>query len=678
MIGFFPSAYPDELLYSICARYSDAVQYAYKKAVNEELFGSRATAHISLPCRLDHLVAQLPPSSTYRVDRIIDNHTLLPFYSPFISPARVKVIRANMKGSNTVKAHVTSGVGASSIQPPLWLRFCPVCAEEDKKRWGEYYWHRLHQLPGINVCAEHLTLLVDSAVRARSKFDNDGYVSASQTIVPSRPTLLNPTNTLHSTLLEIASDATWLLCQRNLVPGFKVLYSCYLDLLASRDLVAVCGIPRCLALTKSFNRAYEPSLLKALQCDVDERKESVWIRNLLYDLTQDKIHHPLRHLLLIRFLGHTVESFFASYLPDKQVSFKPRKISSPFGRGPYPCLNPICKHFRSMSITSCRVIKQQHVTHADGTHPLLGIFNCACGFTYCQRKADLSKLKLFRFSFVQSYGGVWEATLAKLWDDNMISLRRIATTFGTNVHTVKRQAIRLGLTFPRPTTRVYPRGGKRAFLTNLNPKVQNHLKRKKKKMTEKRTANHRIWLYILRTVPKITQPWLRKNGYYGVYLWLLKNDKEWFSAHPFVHQRGIEPRRKIDWNERDRLTAKRVQYAILQLKDTTKRPMRITISAIALAIGDKAWLTKFYLGKLPMTFKLVSEALESIQQFALRRLHWAAECYRQEKVAPPRTTLIKRIGGGPTIWKDQPMKGIFESVWHALHDTQVSLNAEAA
>lgn len=90
MISFFPDPYPDELLYSVCARFADRVQYPGESSVVWQLFGTRnGAAVVDLPSRLGHLVATLPPEHNYTVDQLIDDHTLLPFYSPFCPPSRI-------------------------------------------------------------------------------------------------------------------------------------------------------------------------------------------------------------------------------------------------------------------------------------------------------------------------------------------------------------------------------------------------------------------------------------------------------------------------------------------------------------------------------------------------------------------------------------------------------------
>src|ERR1051325_4889082 len=127
-IGHFPTPYPDELLYSICARYSSRVAYPDAKSVLRELFGSvTATAVIDLPNRLRTLAAGLPVGTSLTSDYLIDRHTLLPYYSAFLPPERVRQIRKYMKGSGGPAAHMGAGVMASRVPSPGCMKYCPVC-----------------------------------------------------------------------------------------------------------------------------------------------------------------------------------------------------------------------------------------------------------------------------------------------------------------------------------------------------------------------------------------------------------------------------------------------------------------------------------------------------------------------------------------------------------------------
>ena len=50
---------------------------------------------------------------------------------------------------------------------PERLRYCPDCAREDMERYGETYWHRMSQLPGVEYCLKHGTPIRDSEVTFR-------------------------------------------------------------------------------------------------------------------------------------------------------------------------------------------------------------------------------------------------------------------------------------------------------------------------------------------------------------------------------------------------------------------------------------------------------------------------------------------------------------------------------
>src|SRR5215207_8392223 len=185
MIGIFPDPLPDELLYSVCARFHDRLQFPNRKSVLSELFGTtNSLAIIDLPCRISNLVASLMPSHSYTVDQIICDHTHLPFFGPFLPLERTIQLRDDMRGAGGLKVYRRSGVMASRIPTPERLRFCPLCKEEDRKKFGETYWHRLHQLPGILVCPKHNVFIEDTNARRNSARDCLRFVSAEDAVRP--------------------------------------------------------------------------------------------------------------------------------------------------------------------------------------------------------------------------------------------------------------------------------------------------------------------------------------------------------------------------------------------------------------------------------------------------------------------------------------------------------------
>ncbi len=165
MIGFFPEPFPDELCYSLCARYRRRAGYRGRVSTVRDLFGSASfRAAVDLPSRLDHLVVSLPPGHGYTADRIIDEHTLLPFCAAFLSPERVARVRPEMRRSSS-RALAGACAGVSRFAMRLeYLRYCPVCVEDDRERFGEAYWRRVHQASGVKLCPSHGVTLEPSGV----------------------------------------------------------------------------------------------------------------------------------------------------------------------------------------------------------------------------------------------------------------------------------------------------------------------------------------------------------------------------------------------------------------------------------------------------------------------------------------------------------------------------------
>ncbi|MBW4522818.1 MAG: TnsD family transposase [Scytolyngbya sp. HA4215-MV1] len=499
MIGCFPNPYPDELLYSVCARYHDRMMYfGSGHTTIQELFGSSSGVTIDLPTRLAYLTTALPPGHRYTVDYLLDKHTLLPFYSPFLTTERVECLRSSMQGNNGSAVHKIAGITPSNIRTPNKLRYCLVCAESNRKEYGEFYWHRLHQLPGIEVCPIHEVFLQESNVYMRNRVNTQVLISAEQGFSRALPRLLDSSNSNHHVLLKIAQDAAWLLEQRSLVPGFSILRKCYLSLLTERGLAYENSRVHVSKLLSAFKNYYSFDLLKQLQCEVDEQKPSTWLARLHKDFGLNKTNHPLRHLLLIQFLGHTAEEFFKDCA--SRHSLNSVVGSKPFGEGPWPCLNPACQFFQRLQTNECQI---DFVYTGEHERKPYGIFNCVCGFTYARKGPDASLKDQFRFDTIKSYGDIWDRRLKELWEDSSLSMREIARRLNSCHNTIKRQASCLGLQFPRKGQ------GKGCKLTQPNFNVTSKA-RKKQTVTQKELESRRAeWLCAQAKNPTATQRSLR-------------------------------------------------------------------------------------------------------------------------------------------------------------------------
>lgn len=441
VIAHFPTPYPDELLYSLCARYTDRVQYASSKAIISELFGvTNATASVEITCNLKYLIANLPAGHSHTANSLIDDHTLLPMFTPFLPQERATRVRKEMEGSNGSAVRSCLGLILTTIKPSAWLRFCPLCAEDERKRYRECYWHRLHQADGVEVCPTHCVFLADSYVQRRNPYNLHAYISAERAVAATSPILLDLTDQSHQTLIDIANDIAWLLRQNNLVPGFSSLHAGFSHLLTEAGLATYTVKKRRDKLLERFRSRYSTDLLKALQCEVDDQKRHCWLYRIVNDFKRLKAHHPLRYLLLIGLLKRSAESFLRTCLelPSKAIGG-----DKPFGSGPWPCLNPVCEYFRKPHLKSYRL------TYVKNPGAPYGIFSCSCGFVYSRRGPDASPEDTYRISRVRAYGHVWESFLRQCWRDPAFSLNQIARRLAVNQPTIKFHATRLDLPFPR-------------------------------------------------------------------------------------------------------------------------------------------------------------------------------------------------------------------------------------
>jgi len=536
--------------------------------------------------------------------------------SPFLSPERIQSLRQDMAGDNGLLAQMRAGGTSSCIQSPEWLRFCPLCSEEDEKQHGNYYWHRLHQVPGVEVCPTHQVFLENSNVRGRGRRIRYELVSAQQAIQRVSPRSLNLSNPLHQNLHQLARDVAWLLNQPNFVPGLESIRDRYLSLLIERGLANYSGIVRVRQLLEAFKKYYPSDLLKSLQCQIAEQDNNNWLFRLVRSPKQSR--HPLYHLLLIHFLGHSVETFFQ--LSDEL---------KPFGNAPWPCLNPVCNYFRQPCIQECQI-------KYDKIHGgrLTGTFRCCCGFTYSRMEPDESPEDRFQVGKVKTWGYVWEAALKEVWEEPTLSLMAMAAKLGVDPQTVKHQAARLNLVFPRPG----PTAKQLQINTTLLPETKETEVAKSTKLEEYRTE----WLTALKENSDVGRTELAEK-LKRIYSWLYLYDKKWLKAHLPPLKKREKCANQANWQARDSEVAAKVRISAERLKTVPGKPERVTKTAIASDSGYLALIQK-QLDKLPDTAKILTEVAETREEFAIRRIQWAAECFRQEGTCPKRWQLLRRSG----------------------------------
>ncbi len=168
VLPFFPESLPDETFLSRVSRYHLLSGNPTKAATDLELFGKREILDFVIPAQaLSSLVARLPGDPELMMQSLIQDNTLLPAFSPFLgteaTPARQEIpLGQHYTGLGRLPQRVVGMHGES--------RLCVECLREDVPERGIGYWHRVHQLPGVQICWRHQTPLLQGCPVCRRPF----------------------------------------------------------------------------------------------------------------------------------------------------------------------------------------------------------------------------------------------------------------------------------------------------------------------------------------------------------------------------------------------------------------------------------------------------------------------------------------------------------------------------
>lgn len=165
MIGYIPKLYPDELVYSFLSRLAVHNGYMIYRQAAEDIFGNKLV-NPSIEF-IDLMLPEVKEGLTADKDMktIILDHTMFSYYAEFLDAEKKREALSYLVEGN--KCYY------KKLPLPKWkearfLRYCPLCAKEDQRTFGETYWHRIHQMSGINVCSKHGCLLYNSEVQITS------------------------------------------------------------------------------------------------------------------------------------------------------------------------------------------------------------------------------------------------------------------------------------------------------------------------------------------------------------------------------------------------------------------------------------------------------------------------------------------------------------------------------
>jgi hypothetical protein len=217
-------------------------------------------------------------------------------------------------------------------------------------------------------------------------------------------------------------------------------------------------------------------------------------------------------------------------------------------------------------------------------------------------------------------GSVWEKRLMQLAVAEQKSLRETARQLMVDVNTIKKHLMHL------------TRGRRDVTPSKAQPDDVELL------------ARRELWENARKLHPDFSVSKLRRlKG--AVYTWLYRNDRLWLQSHRPGRIPPKQPERRVDWNARDLEFSVQIERIAGIIKHNQEPLVKVSVKNIAKQLGATVLTRKLNL--LPQTRAKLNAVVESKDEFAIRRLRFAAERLKQRGERLVAWRLVKTAGLKP-------------------------------
>jgi len=600
IIHFFTDPYKDELIYSAISRYHFYTGNIDFKDTIEECFGKRTIiSSLEIGSPIDVLAKNI--GGSYTPESLVKNHTIFPYYIPFLPMKRREEIIKEIKYGDSSGIYHKLGIVAGSVCRRQGIYYCPICAQNEIQMKGEAYIHREHQLQGIYLCVHHGELLSKYKI-IKTDVSRLEFIRFEKELLDLRS---NPKNTKHyEKMIKIARDAYYLLENDLMSVNKKTILKKYKSILCEKGLTTSGSRIRQRELYDEFINFYGLEFLKVMDSSIDNDDEYNWLRVITRDLKRTV--HPVRHLLLINFLSGNIAEFFNDVKHDY----------NPFGKGPWPCLNKISKHYRM------DVVNDLKITDDYKTRLPVGTFSCDCGFVYSRKGPDKEGINKFKLGRIKNFGGVWEDKLKSHLKENKYGLRELARFMKCDPKTILKFDSILG--------------------TNMFQNNKGYIKDKEPAVEADKLSDYKNCILVNMEINAEATRTEIRSMCKKEYIFIYRKDKKWLYDKLPIEIKRTNYQPLVDWNKRDSelLFILNNRYEKLMVSDEA---IRITKSSIGREIGILTALEK-NIEKLPQTKKYLNEAIETVEEFQIRRCKKIIN-NKIDKGEPIRIWEVQRIAG---------------------------------
>lgn len=617
MIHFFTDPYKDELIYSAVSRYHFYTGNIDYKDTIEECFGKRTIVpSLEIGSPIEKLAKNI--SGKYTADYLIKNHTILPYYIPFLPIQRREEIIKKIKYKDCSGIYNEIGITAGSVCKKKGIYYCPICVKADVDNNGEAYIHREHQLQGIFLCPHHGELLKKYNI-VKNDVSRLEFIRIDKRFIDfKRETKIDKN---YDMMLKLSKDAYYLLQCGTISTDKKAILEKYKNLLNEKGLTTSGNRIKQRELYEEFINYYGEALLNVMDSSIDNNDEYNWLRVITRDVKRTV--HPVRHLLLINFLLGNIDEFF----DDTRDNY------NPFGKGPWPCLNKVSNHYKE------NVINDLKITDDYKTRLPVGTFSCDCGFVYSRKGPDKESKDRYRIGRIKKFGGVWEHKFKRYLKENKYGLVELARLMSCDPKTILKFDFILGINMFKNNSR---------YISD----------KKAADETDKLNDYKNCILSNIARYPIATRTEIR-NMCKKEYIFIYRNDKKWLYDKLPIQTKKINPHALVDWNKRDNELLFIIKNKYEELMDRDE-PIRITKSIIGRELGILTALEK-NIDKLPNTERYLNEIIETVEDFQIRRC---------------KKIIINKIDKGEPIkrWEIQRIAGIRSEAFEKIKATVLGVD----
>ncbi len=407
-----PIPYPDELLYSVNARYSDHAGIIVPSKLCIALTDRLTSVNAHIPISISIMAEKTFLAWGLSSNDLLQNHTMYPYYTRYVNDVGKSRYKEYYELGNMQTSDFKPGGFLGLLKPPRTLRFCKICKALDMESYGEAYWHRIHQLSGALVCPVHGEELIST----QSRIVHNAYLSYA-----------NASNAkeehcqIGAILNNIERERAFLVAKRcqEILNGtmtrwhLRELTNAYREAASARGFVDGSLYISQNKIREAFRTYFGDKLLARYGLNLTDNS-CHWIKRLF---TNDVfLANPAAHALMQTFLENTAEV---------RTSHKVR-----FSAGPWKCPNKYAHHKEPFPLKRHMIIYR-----TNNRNEVEALATCNCGFCFIFSETDAQDAAMPIIARISRFGPTWKSEAARLRKKGY-TFRTIGEIMGTDASRV--------------------------------------------------------------------------------------------------------------------------------------------------------------------------------------------------------------------------------------------------